>query len=62
MKIAIVNDMFMAAEALRRAVVTNTSHRVLWIAENGRDAVARCAADLPDLILMDLVMPEMDGV
>ena len=39
MKIAIVNDMFMAAEALRRAVVTNTNHRVLWIAENGRDAV-----------------------
>lgn len=62
MKIAIVNDMFMAAEALRRAVVTNTNHRVVWIAENGRDAVARCAADLPDLILMDLVMPEMDGV
>jgi len=62
MKIAIVNDMFMAAEALRRAVVTNTSHHVLWIAENGRDAVARCATDLPDLILMDLVMPEMDGV
>ena len=62
MKIAIVNDMFMAAEALRRAVVTNTSHHVVWIAENGRDAVERCAADLPDLILMDLVMPEMDGV
>ncbi len=62
MKIAIVNDMFMAAEALRRAVVTNTDHRVIWIAENGRDAVARCATDLPDLILMDLIMPEMDGV
>lgn len=62
MKIAIVNDMFMAAEALRRAVVTNTDHHVSWIADNGRDAVTRCAADRPDLILMDLVMPEMDGV
>ena len=62
MKIAIVNDMFMAAEALRRAVVTDTQHRVTWIVDNGREAVARCAADLPDLILMDLVMPEMDGV
>ena len=62
MKIAIVNDMFMASEALRRAVVTNTNHHVSWIADNGRDAVARCAADPPDLILMDLVMPEMDGV
>ena len=62
MKIAIVNDMFMAAEALRRAVVTNTNHRVLWIAENGLDAVTRCATERPDLILMDLIMPEMDGV
>ena len=62
MKIAIVNDLFMASEALRRAVVTNTTHRVSWIADNGQDAVTRCAADPPDLILMDLIMPEMDGV
>lgn len=62
MKIGIVNDMFMAAEALRRAVMTGTNHDVLWIAENGRVAVERCAQQKPDLVLMDLVMPEMDGV
>lgn len=62
MKIGIVNDMFMAAEALRRAVLTGTNHEVVWIAENGRVAVERCAQQRPDLVLMDLVMPEMDGV
>lgn len=62
MKIGIVNDMFMAAEALRRAVVTGTRHEVVWIAENGRVAVERCAQQRPDLVLMDLIMPEMDGV
>lgn len=31
-------------------------------AENGRQAVERCAEILPDVILMDLKMPVMDGV
>jgi NarL family two-component system response regulator LiaR len=31
-------------------------------ASNGRDAVQFCAAERPDVVLMDLVMPEMDGV
>jgi adenylate cyclase len=30
-------------------------------AANGRDALARVQADKPDLILLDLMMPEMDG-
>ena len=62
MRIAIVNDMKMAVEALRRTVVSVPGYEVAWIAENGVEAVKRCAADVPDLILMDLIMPEMDGV
>ena len=31
-------------------------------AENGADAVQMCAEVLPDVILMDMVMPGMDGV
>ena len=30
-------------------------------AENGRAALERLAEDLPNLILLDLIMPEMDG-
>src|SRR4029077_12683781 len=35
-----------------------------WIvqeAANGREALARLREDKPDLILLDLMMPEMDG-
>jgi len=62
MKIAIVNDMPMAVEALRRAVAFEPAHQIIWVAGNGAEAVAKCAEQLPDLILMDLIMPVMDGV
>ncbi|MFS2007427.1 chemotaxis-specific protein-glutamate methyltransferase CheB [Duganella sp. CT11-25] len=62
MKIAIANDVAMAAEALRRVVASTAEHQVLWIARTGLEAVRMCADNCPDLILMDLNMPEMDGV
>jgi two-component system response regulator WspF len=62
MKIAIANDVAMAAEALRRVVASTAEHQVLWIARTGAEAVRMCAESRPDLILMDLNMPELDGV
>lgn len=61
MRIAIVNDMKLAVEALRRTLLSSPGHEIAWIADNGTEAVKRCAEDVPDLILMDLIMPEMDG-
>ena len=62
MKIGIVNDMRLAAEALRRAVLLDSRHQVIWTAKDGIEAVAFCAAERPDLVLMDLIMPNMGGV
>lgn len=62
MRIAIVNDALMAAEALRRVIVRAGVHDVAWIAHDGADAVQRCERDRPDLVLMDLFMPNMDGI
>lgn len=62
MKIAIANDVAMAAEALRRVIASTSEHQVLWIARTGAEAVRMCADNRPDLILMDLNMPELDGV
>lgn len=61
MRIAIVNDMAMAVEALRRVIVGEPAYRLAWIARNGAEAVEQCKLDIPDLILMDLMMPVMDG-
>ncbi len=62
MRIAIVNDLRLAVEALRRVVTSVPGYEVAWVAMDGLEAVTKCAQDVPDLILMDLIMPVMDGV
>jgi two-component system, chemotaxis family, response regulator WspF len=61
MRIALVNDMPLALEALRRVVSSVPGYGIAWVAHDGAEAVRACAADVPDLILMDLMMPVMDG-
>jgi two-component system response regulator WspF len=60
-KIGIVNDKPAAVEALRRTVAMEPELLVAWVAFDGAEAVQRCAAARPDVILMELAMPVMDG-
>ena len=62
MKIAIVNDVPMVVEILRRVLAEWPEHQLLWVAQDGAQALELCAWQLPDLILMDIVMPHLDGV
>ncbi len=62
MRVAIVNDLPMAVEALRRVVLSEGSHTIAWIATGGQQAIEQCRADRPDVILMDMIMPLVDGV
>jgi two-component system, chemotaxis family, response regulator WspF len=62
MRIAIVNDLVMAIEALRRVLLLAPEHQIAWVARDGAEAIAKCAKDTPDLVLMDLIMPLVDGV
>ena len=62
MRVAIVNDSLLAREVIRRSVLVRPDVTIAWVATNGAEAIERCRKDRPDLILMDLVMPEIDGV
>jgi two-component system response regulator WspF len=62
MKVGIVNDSRMAAEILRRIVTSLPEFTVAWIAYSGEEALTRCAEARPDIVLMDLIMPGIDGV
>jgi two-component system response regulator WspF len=62
MRIGIVNDVALAREALRRVVVSSPENEVVWTASDGAEAIARAREDPPDVILMDLFMPGVDGV
>jgi chemotaxis response regulator CheB len=61
MRVAIVNDMSLATEVLRRCVTSDPRNIIAWTALDGAEAVRRCVADRPDVVLMDLVMPVMNG-
>lgn len=62
MRIAIVNDLALAITSIRRVLEHDGRHTIAWVARDGEDALARFAADEPDLVLLDLLMPRLDGV
>jgi two-component system response regulator WspF len=62
MNIAIVNDVSMICTLLTRIIHEHSPHQVIWTAENGAIAIDKAQQETPDLILMDLIMPVMDGI
>jgi two-component system, chemotaxis family, response regulator WspF len=62
MRIGIVNDLGLARFAMQRALESSPHHEVAWTANDGVEAIVRAREDRPDLILMDLFMPRVDGV
>ena len=62
MRLAIVNDQKIEVEIVRRILNNNPDYEIIWTAENGAEAVEMCVKELPDILLMNLYMPVMDGV
>jgi len=45
-----------------RKILESGSHQVVGEAENGVEAVAEYTRLRPDVVFMDIIMPEMDGL
>jgi DNA-binding NarL/FixJ family response regulator len=61
-RLLIVDDHPVVRDGIRGMFAGDVDFEVVGEAGNGREAVARAAALLPDVVLMDLRMPELDGV
>lgn len=60
-RIMLVDDHTMVRRGLATFLMVFDDFKLVGEAENGEIAIQRCAEVLPDVILMDMVMPEMDG-
>ena len=58
--VLVVDDHMDAGETVA-ALLRKRGHRAIAV-RNGRDALVYVTADTPDLIVLDLLMPAMDGV
>lgn len=60
--IVIVDDHAVVRQGIRAYLSTQADLQVIGEAASGAEAVQVVAETVPDIVLMDLVMPEMDGV
>lgn len=61
-RVYLADDHPIVRRGIRDLLETEPSIEVVGEATNGREAVAGVKATEPDVILMDLVMPEVDGI
>jgi DNA-binding NarL/FixJ family response regulator len=61
-KVLLVDDQSLIREGLKALLELESDLEVIGEAENGRDAIKLIAQLQPDVVLMDIRMPIMDGV
>lgn len=61
-RVLLVDDQLIIREGLKSLLEVKPDLEVVGEAENGQQAIAQVATLLPDVVLMDVRMPVMDGV
>jgi two-component system response regulator AlgR len=62
MNVLIVDDEHLARQRLRKMLSATSEYQIIGEAENGEDALRKTQASHPDVVLMDIRMPGMDGI
>lgn len=60
-KIAIADDVKMFRESLKFMIERASDMQVIGLFSNGKEVLDFCVCNKPDIIIMDLKMPELDG-
>jgi DNA-binding NarL/FixJ family response regulator len=61
-KIAIADDHKIFRDGIKMALSDKKNLKMLWEAEDGKDMMHKIAIKKPDVLLMDIRMPEIDGI
>jgi DNA-binding NarL/FixJ family response regulator len=61
-KIAIADDHKIFRDGIKMALAGKENLKMLWEAEDGKDLMHKVAIKKPDVLLMDIRMPEIDGI
>ena len=62
MNVLIVDDEQLARQRLRKLLSGTNGYQIIGEAETGEDAIRKTQAAQPDVVLMDIRMPGMDGI
>lgn len=60
-KVLIADDIMILRQGLKAVLEQDNGIEVVALAENGREAFEKCAVYTPDVVLMDMRMPDYDG-
>jgi len=61
-RVVVADDQLLYRDALVNLIQLWPEFEVVGQASNGREAVLACAFQKPDLVLLDIQMPELDGI
>ena len=61
-KVAIADDHKIFRDGIKMALRDKEYLKILWEAEDGKDLMHKLKIKMPDVILMDIRMPEVDGI
>ena len=62
MKVLVVDDEKLARERLVRMVDTLDAYEVAGVADSGDEAIRQAINLMPDIVLLDIRMPGLDGM